>query len=42
MMCVLQVYHWPREARRAERGSAADPADVGAGTLAEGDDGAAL
>lgn len=41
-MCVLQVYHWSREAWGAERGGTAHPADAGAGTLAEGDDGAAL
>ena len=42
-LCVSgQVHDWPREAGGAERGGPADTADLGAGTLAEGDDGAAL
>lgn len=42
MIVKTQVRDWAREAGRAERSGAAHPADPGAGTLAEGDDGAAL
>lgn len=38
----MQVCDWAGEAGRAERSGAAHPADAGAGTLAAGDDGAAL
>lgn len=38
----MQVCDRAREAGRTERGGPAHPADAGAGTLAEGDDGAAL
>lgn len=38
----LQVCDWPGEARGAERGGPADPADPGAGEMAERNDGATL
>lgn len=38
----MQVCDRAREAGRTKRGGPAHPADTGAGTLAEGDDGAAL